>query len=69
MVPRATNETDGRSWHLLREGENIRGFKSAKEAMEAVESYLEIFSQYHQHYSGESVDMSDGRMGISGSHA
>ena len=69
MVPRAADEADGRSWYLLREGENVRGFKSAKEAMEAVESYLDIFSQYHQRHSGESVDMSDGRMGVSGAQA
>lgn len=69
MVPCTVDETDGRSWHLLREGETVRGFTSAKEAMAAAESYLEIFSQYHTQHSGELVDMSHGEMGISGSGA
>lgn len=68
MVPGAIDETDGKSWRLLREGENVRSFKSAKKAVEAVEAYLDIFNEYHQQHSGESVDMSAGKMGISGAH-
>ena len=43
MVPRAVDETDGKSWHLVRGAENVRSFKSAKEAMEAAAAYLDVF--------------------------
>lgn len=61
MVRRNSNLNDGSSWGLMREGENIRRFQSAKEAMEAVESYidsyLESFCQYHSLFSDNSLEI------------
>ena len=62
MVRRNSNHSDGSSWGLMRDGESIRKFQSAKEAMEAVESYVESYvealCQYHRSLSEDSLETS-----------
>lgn len=69
MVPRSTDDAGGKSWSLMPDSEGIKSFRSAKEAMEAVEAYLDVFNQYHQPYSGGSIDMSEGNIGVAGAQA
>jgi hypothetical protein len=46
----------------MRDGESIRKFQSAKDAMEAVESYVESYvealCQYHRNLSEDSLEIS-----------
>lgn len=70
MVRRAPDETgESHPWGLMPENGGIRMFCSAKEAIKVAEAYLDVFNQYHQRYSDDSIDMSEGNIGVAGAQA
>lgn len=71
MIPLSMCGDAPAGWGLMTHptGEGIRTFLSAKEAMAMAEQYLSIFYQYHQSHVGETLDLTSGTNGISGSQA